>query len=89
MLVTPIVRKKPIVAFRKAAATSGPEPSRIRLASSSNDRPVPADPFEQLTRVRHCPRTTGDEVADFARGLAVLCHFALTCPTWATPGQSR
>ena len=34
MLVTPMVRSKPIVAFRKAAITSGPERLRIRLASS-------------------------------------------------------
>ena len=34
MLVTPMVRSNPIVAFRKAAITSGPERLRIRLASS-------------------------------------------------------
>jgi hypothetical protein len=34
MLVPPMVRSKPIVAFRKAAITSGPERLRIRLASS-------------------------------------------------------
>ena len=34
ILVTPVVRRKPIAAFRRAAMTSGPQPLRIRLASS-------------------------------------------------------
>jgi hypothetical protein len=34
MLVAPVPRRKPIVALRIAAMTSGPEPLRIRLASS-------------------------------------------------------
>ena len=33
-LVAPIVLSRPIVAFRRAAITSGPERFRIRLASS-------------------------------------------------------
>ena len=34
MLVTPMDRRKPMVALRKPAITGGPERLRIRLASS-------------------------------------------------------
>jgi hypothetical protein len=36
IFVAPVDRRKPIAAFRMAAITSGPEPFRIRLASSPN-----------------------------------------------------
>ena len=41
------------------------------------DRPMPPGPFKQLSRAGHRPRNTGDEVAGFVRGLAVLHHIAL------------
>ncbi len=34
IFVAPVVRRKPIAAFRRAAMISGPDPLRIRLASS-------------------------------------------------------
>ena len=97
MLVTPMVRRKPMVAFRMAAMTWGPERLRIRLGSSpivtsrtqwerfSIDQCSP-DPFEQLTRIGRRPRHTGDEVAGFVRCLAVLHDFACDLSNLANTG---
>src|SRR5262249_33446015 len=38
--------------------------------------PVSPHPFEQLSRISHSPRNTGNEIADLMRGLAVSDHFA-------------